>query len=430
MIPRYTTPEMKQTWSDENRFSRWLDVELAVVEAYERTGKAPAGTARRIREKARIDIRRINEIEAETNHDVIAFVNSIIEQVDEEDGRWFHFGMTSSDVVDTALSLLTREALQIILQELKTLMESVREKAKEEAGTLMIGRTHGVHAEPTTLGHKFAVWFFELKRQKERLERAVENISVGKISGAVGTYSNISPEIERIALEILDLKPSPASTQILQRDRHAQVITTLALAASSLEKFATEIRHLQKTEVLEMEEPFARGQKGSSAMPHKKNPIICERITGLARLIRGYAVTSMENISLWHERDISHSSTERVIFPDATTALHYALRKFIEVFEGLKINRDRMRENLELTRGLVFSSRLLTCLVDKGMTRPEAYDLVQQCAMRTWENRNTTLKDEVRKLELLSEDELNEIFDYQYFVRHVPEVIKRLDEEV
>lgn len=429
MIPRYTTPEMKKIWSDESRFSRWLDVELAVIEAYERTGRAPEGTARRIRQKASVNVERINEIEKETNHDVIAFVNSIIEQVDEEDGRWFHFGMTSSDVVDTALSLLVREALLVILEELDRLIDAVRQKAHEEARTLMIGRTHGVHAEPTTLGHKFAVWYFELKRQRQRLEQALENISVGKISGAVGTYSNISPEIERIALSILDLKPSPASTQILQRDRHAQVITAVALTASSLEKFATEIRHLQKTEVLEVEEPFAKGQKGSSAMPHKKNPIICERITGLARLIRGYAVTSMENIALWHERDISHSSTERVIFPDATTALHYALRRFIDVFRGLKINRERMRRNLELTRGLVFSSRLLTYLVDKGMTRPEAYDLVQRCAMQTWENEKTTLKDEIRKLSVLSEEELEEIFDYSYFVRHVPEVIKRLEED-
>ncbi|MCX7831822.1 MAG: adenylosuccinate lyase [Actinobacteria bacterium] len=433
MIQRYQTEELKKIWSEENKFQTWLEVELAVIKAYELTGVAPSGTSERIRKNAKINVKRIEEIEKSTNHDVIAFVNSIIEQVEPEDGKWFHYGLTSSDIVDTALSLLTIKALDVIIKETERLKNTIKNLAIKEAETLMIGRTHGVHAEPTTFGHKMAVWFFETKRNLKRLEFARENIAYGKISGAVGTYSNISPEIEKIALELLGLNRSPASTQILQRDRHAQVITTLAICASSLEKFATEIRHLQRTEVLEAEEPFGKGQKGSSAMPHKKNPIICERISGLARLVRGYAITSMENISLWHERDISHSSTERVIFPDATFAVHYATRKMNEVLTGLKINKERMLKNLESTRGLVFSSRLLLYLISKGASRPEAYDIVQRCAMKTWENEDTNLLDETLKDEeakkFVSENEVRNIFDYRYFIRNVPEIIQRIEKE-
>jgi adenylosuccinate lyase len=432
MIPRYQTEELKLLWSEENKFQTWLEVELAVIQAYEKAGMAPKGTADRIRQRAKIDVKRIETIEQTTNHDVIAFVNSIIEQVDQEDGRWFHYGLTSSDVVDTALSLLTKRALKIIIAETKSLKKTVKNLALSEAKTIMIGRTHGVHAEPTTFGHKMAIWFFEIDRNLKRLEAALENISYGKISGAVGTYSNISPEIEKEALSILGLKPAQASSQILQRDRHAQVITALAIHGSSLEKFATEIRHLQRTEVLEAEEPFGKGQKGSSAMPHKKNPIICERICGLARLLRGYALTSMENIALWHERDISHSSTERVIFPDATFAAHYATRKLNEVLSGLKINREKMRRNLELTRGLVFSSKVLLYLVAKGASRPEAYDIVQRCAMQTWNDENTTLFEQLLKDEearkYVNEAELKEIFDYSYFIRNVDNIIKRVEE--
>lgn len=433
MIERYQTQELKKIWSEENKFKTWLEVELAVIEAYEEKGIAPKGTAERIRKRAVIDVNRILEIERTTNHDVIAFVNSIIEQVEKEDGQWFHYGLTSSDVVDTALSLLARQALAEIIKETEKLKETVRNLALREADTLMIGRTHGVHAEPTTFGYKMTVWFYEIKRNLERLNYAYDTMGYGKISGAVGTYSNIPPDIEKIALEKLGLNPSPASTQILQRDRHAQCITTLAICASTLEKFATEIRHLQRTEVLEAEEPFQKGQKGSSAMPHKKNPIICERISGLARLVRGFALTSMENIALWHERDISHSSTERVIFPDATFAVHYATRKMNEVLEGLKVNQEKMKKNLNLTRGLIFSSRLLLHLIKKGASRPEAYDIVQRCAMNTWENENTTMYDEILKdpqaIRYVTENELREIFDPEYFVRNARKIVKKLEEE-
>lgn len=433
MIERYQTEELKKIWSEENKFKTWLEVELAVVEAYERLGIAPSGVAEKIRAGARIDISRILELEKTTNHDVIAFVNSIIEQVDSEAGRWFHYGLTSSDVVDTALSILASQALDVIIKEAENLKVTVRELALRESETLMIGRTHGVHAEPTTFGHKMAVWYFELKRNLKRLEDARENIAYGKISGAVGTYSNVSPEVERIALSILKLKPSPASTQILQRDRHAQFVTALAIYTCTLEKFATEIRHLQRTEVLEAEEPFREGQKGSSAMPHKKNPIICERICGLARLVRGYALTSMENVALWHERDISHSSTERVIFPDSTFATHYATKKMNEVLKGLRINRQRMLKNLESTRGLIFSSKVLLYLISRGATRPEAYDIVQRCAMKTWENENTTLLEELLKdseaKRYVDEVDLSEIFKYESFTHSIKEIIRRVEED-
>lgn len=433
MIERYQTEELKKIWSEENKFETWLKVELAVIEAYEKLGIAPSGTAEKIRSRAKIDVSRILELERTTNHDVIAFVNSIIEQVDGDAGRWFHYGLTSSDIVDTALSILASQALKEIIKEAESLKSTIRELAIRESDTLMIGRTHGVHAEPTTFGHKMAVWYFELKRNLKRLEDALETISFGKISGAVGTYSNVPPEVEKIALSILGLKPSPASTQILQRDRHAQFVTSLAIYMSTLEKFATEIRHLQRTEVLEAEEPFREGQKGSSAMPHKKNPIICERICGLARLVRGYALTSMENIALWHERDISHSSTERVIFPDSTFATHYATKKMKEVMSGLRINRQRMLKNLESTRGLIFSSKVLLYLVSRGATRPEAYDIVQRCAMKTWEDENTNLLEEIindpEAKKYIEEGELREIFKYESFTANVKEIIKRVEED-
>ncbi len=433
MIARYQTEELKKIWSEENKFRTWLEVELAVIKAYEEKGIAPQGTADRIKQKARIDVARIEEIEKSTNHDVIAFVNSIIEQVDYEDGKWFHFGLTSSDIVDTALSILVSKALEEIRAEFLKLKENIRNHVINEAQTVMIGRTHGVHAEPTTFGHKLSGWFFEVKRDLERLNRSIEQIKIGKISGAVGTYSNIDPDVEERALEILGLKPEAASTQVVPRDRHAECLTTLAICASSLERFATEIRHMQRTEVLEVEEPFGKGQKGSSAMPHKKNPIICERITGLSRLVRGYAEAALQNIALWHERDISHSSVERVIFPDATFAVHYAARKANEVISGLKINREKMRRNIELTRGLVFSSRLLLYLIEKGLSRPEAYDVVQRCAMKTWENESTDLREEILKDDIagkiLSTEDLDKIFDISYYLRNVKTVIKRVEEE-
>lgn len=431
MISRYTTPEMKRIWSEENKFSKWLEVELATLKALEELQKIPSGASETTRRKAKINVKRIGEIEKETEHDVVAFVNSIIEQVGDE-GRWFHFGMTSSDVVDTALSLLLKESLQEILGLVEKVILTLKEMALRESNTLMIGRTHGVHAEPITFGHKLSVWTFEMARNRTRLQKSLEQILVGKISGAVGTYSNLSPEVEKIALKFLGLSPEPASTQIIQRDRHAQVLLSLALTASSLDKFATEIRHLQKTEVLELQEPFKEGQKGSSAMPHKKNPVVCERISGLARLMRGYAITALENIPLWHERDISHSSTERIIFPDTTTALHYSLKKFLEILKGLKIDRLKMKKNLELTRGLVFSSLALTYLIEKGLSRTEAYDGVQRCALKTWENEETDFATELLKDDTLknffSRDEIERIFDYSHFVRHIPEIIKRLED--
>ncbi len=423
MIERYTREEIGKVWSERNKFQKWLDVEIAVCRAWAKLGKIPRDALKKIEEKARIDdeaLKKIAEYERKYKHDVLAFVSVISQQVGEE-GRYIHLGLTSSDVVDTALALLMREALGVLIRDVDEVMEELRRLAFEHRDTLMIGRTHGVHAEPITLGIKFAVWYDEMRRNRERLERALERISYGKISGAVGTYSNVPPEVERMALEELGLRVEPASTQIVHRDRHAEFMAAMAITASSLEKFATEIRHLQRTEVLELQEPFTEGQRGSSAMPHKKNPIHSERICGLARVIRSNLIPALENIALWHERDISHSSVERVVLPDSSIALDYILNLFLEILRGLVVNRDRMLKNMELSKGLYFSSKVLVALTEKGMSRDEAYDLVQEAAMESWSSdidfREALLR-KGRVRELLSKEEMDRIFDPWEFLKH------------
>lgn len=427
MIERYSRPEMKKVWSDENKFNKWLAVEIAVVEAWAKLGRVPEEALPKIR-NAKPNPERINEILKVTHHDMTAFLGALNEEVGEE-GRYLHLGLTSSDVMDTALALQIIEAGRILDKDIDELIDILQQKALEYKDTLMAGRTHGVHAEPITLGLKFALWQEEMKRNKERLNYALDNISVGKISGAVGTYATVPPEVEIIACDRLGLHPAPISNQIVQRDRHAQFMTTLAIIASSLEKFATEIRALQKTEVRELEEPFSAGQTGSSAMPHKRNPELCERISGLARLVRGYALTSMENITLWHERDISHSSTERVTFPDGCLVLDYTLTLFTSIMKGLRVYPDRMRKNLELTGGLIFSQRVMLVLIDKGLPREKAYRLVQEKAMEVWEKGADfyqLLKGDEEVANLLSENELKDLFDYNYYLRYVNTIFKRL----
>jgi len=387
MIERYTRKEMGEIWSDLNKFRLWLNVELSVCRAWQRLGKIPEEALRIIEERVHVDeevLKKIEEYERRYRHDVLAFVSAIGEQIPEY-SHYFHMGLTSSDVVDTALALQLREALRLILEDMDKVMERLKELAINHKRTLMMGRTHGVHAEPITLGLKFLSWYEELKRNRERLLQALENISYGKLSGAVGTYSNLLPEVEKLALEDLDLKVEPVSTQIVPRDRHAQVMYALASTACALERLATEIRHLQRTEVLELMEPFKEGQRGSSAMPHKKNPIHAERLCGLARIIRANLLVSLENIPLWHERDISHSSAERIILPDSTIALDYMLNLFLEMLQGLVVNKERMVKNMELSHGLYASSKILVLLMEKGVARDRAYDMVQRCAMRSWE---------------------------------------------
>jgi len=418
---------MKRVWSDETKFDRWLQVEIAVCQAWAELGVVPREAMPRI-ERARCDLGRMQEILKETHHDMTAFLGAVAESLGEE-SRFIHLGLTTSDVWDTALSLQLREACDILARDIDELVEVLKGKAVEYKKTIMVGRTHGVHAEPITFGLKLALWFEEMKRNAHRLQEAREAVSVGKISGAVGTYATLSPEVERIACSKLGLEPAPVSTQVIQRDRHAQLVTTLAIIASSLEKFALEIRGLQRTEVLEAEEPFEPGQTGSSAMPHKRNPELCERVCGLARLVRGHAVTAMENIALWHERDISHSSTERIILPDSCLVLDYVLYIFTYIMKGLQVYPERMKENLELTRGLVFSQRVMLALIEKGLAREEAYRMVQRNAMKAWQERASFLELLSADPEVaghLSRAELEGIFDYNYYIRHVDAVFQRL----
>ena len=427
MIERYSRPQMKKVWSDENKFDKWLEVEIAVCDAWAELGTIPREAIPKIK-LARCDYKRMGEILRETHHDMTAFLGAVSESVGEE-SRFIHLGLTSSDVIDTALSLQIVEAAEILTQDIKELVSVLAQKAIEHKYTVMIGRTHGVHAEPISFGLKLALWVEEMRRNLQRLTEAKKAIAVGKISGAVGTYATVSPEVERKACHKLGLAPAPVSSQILQRDRHAQFITTLAIIASSLEKFATEIRGLQRTETREVEEPFGIGQTGSSAMPHKRNPELCERICGLARLVRGYALTSMENIPLWHERDISHSSTERIIFPGSCLVLDYSLALFTAVMSGLKIYPQRMKKNLELTKGLVFSQRVMLALIDKGLSRPKAYDLVQRNAMKAWKGNKdflVLLKADPEVTATLPEGELEPLFDYQYYLHYVDEIFERL----
>ncbi|MCK4385484.1 MAG: adenylosuccinate lyase, partial [candidate division Zixibacteria bacterium] len=383
MIERYTTPRMRSLWSEQNKFQKWLDIELLACEAQANLGIIPKSALPKIKKKAKFDVDRIVQIEEKTKHDVVAFLTNLAENIGKE-AKYVHYGMTSSDILDTSLSLLMREAGEVILQNLKKLELSLKKKAFEFKYTPMIGRTHGVHAEPITLGLKFALWHAEVQRNIERLKRAIYTISVGKISGAVGTFSNLDPKVEEYVCKKLKLKPVPISSQIIQRDRHAEFMTVLAIISSSIEKFATEIRSLQRTEILELEEGFSKGQKGSSAMPHKRNPITCERLCGLARLVRTNAQAGLENITLWHERDISHSSVERVIIPDSTILVDYMLTKFDKIMENLLVYPEKMKRNLDKTAGMIFSGRLLLKLSEKASSKEEAYQIVQDNAMRAW----------------------------------------------
>ena len=387
---------MGDIWTDENRYQAWLRVEILACEALAKKGKIPKKAIDNIRKKAGFSIQRIEKIEAETKHDVIAFLTDVAEHVGP-DSRYIHMGLTSSDILDTSMAYLLRQAGKIILKDCKTLLQTIKKKAFKHKNTVMIGRSHGIHAEPVTVGLKFALWYDEMARQKKRLEAAIKDISVGKISGAVGTFANIEPEIEEAVCQHLGLQPAPASSQIIQRDRHAFFFTTLALIAASIEKFATEIRHLQRTEVGEAEEFFHAGQKGSSAMPHKRNPIVSERVSGLARILRSNSISALENIALWHERDISHSSVERITIPDSCIALDYMLHLMIKLIDNLIIYPENMLKNLNLTRGLVYSQTVLLKLINKGITRETAYSIVQTAAMDVWNDKNKNLKDELLK---------------------------------
>ncbi|ATA58707.1 Adenylosuccinate lyase [Geobacillus stearothermophilus] len=428
MIERYTRPEMGAIWTEENRFKAWLEVELLACEAWAELGIIPKEDVRRLRENASFDIRRIKEIEEETRHDVVAFTRAVSETLGEE-RKWVHYGLTSTDVVDTALGYLLKQANAILRRDLENFIQVLKEKACEHKYTVMMGRTHGVHAEPTTFGLKLALWYAEMLRNLERFEQAAKMVEVGKISGAVGTYANIDPFVEQYVCEKLGLTPAPISTQTLQRDRHAYYMATLALIATSIEKFAVEIRGLQKSEVREVEEFFAKGQKGSSAMPHKRNPIGSENMTGMARVIRGYMVTAYENVPLWHERDISHSSAERIILPDATIALNYMLNRFANIVKNLLVYPENMKKNMERTFGLIYSQRVLLALIDKGMTREEAYDLVQPKAMEAWERQvpfRSLLEADERITSRLTKEELDDCFDYRHHLKHVDTIFARL----
>jgi adenylosuccinate lyase len=418
---------MKRVWSNENKFDKWLQVEIAVCEAWAEMGVIPREALSKIK-LARVNLKRMEEILKETHHDVTAFLESVSESLGEE-SRFIHLGLTSSDVIDTALSLQLIEAAELLSQDIKELISVLAQKAIKHKYTPMIGRTHGVHAEPISFGFKLALWTDEMRRNLQRLAEAEKVIAVGKISGAVGTYATLSPELEEKTCARLGLAPAPVSSQVLQRDRHAQFVTTLAIIASSLEKFATEIRGLQKTETREVEEPFAAGQTGSSAMPHKRNPELCERVSGLARLVRGYALTSMENIALWHERDISHSSTERIILPDSCLIVDYSLAVFTSVMKGLQVYPQKMKRDMELTKGLIFSQRVMLALIDKGLSRKDAYEMVQRNAMKAWKGSKsflTLLKADPQVTAVLPAAELEPLFDEQYYLRYMDDIFKRL----
>ena len=428
MISRYTRPEMGRIWDDENRYAKWLDVELAACEAMSEEGIVPREALENIRRKAGFSVQRILEIEEETRHDVIAFLTNVAEHVGP-DSRFIHLGLTSSDVLDTSLALLLREAMDRILAGVDELAVVIERRAREHKQTVMIGRSHGVHAEPITFGLKLCVWYTEMRRNRLRLEQARKVISCGKFSGAVGTFANVSPSVEARACRLLGLEPAEVSTQIVQRDRHAQYFTALAVLAGTLEKIAVEIRHLQRTEVLEAEEPFAKGQKGSSAMPHKKNPIGCENISGLARLVRTNALAALENMALWHERDISHSSVERVIGPDSTILIDYMLHRLKGILDRLVVHPDRMLENLHKTRGLIFSQQVLVELAERGLERQAAYVLVQRNAMKVWETGQdfkSLLLEDPDILKVLSREEIERLFDLNYHLKHVDTIFERV----
>ena len=428
MIPRYSRAKMAAIWSQENKYQKWLDVEVAACEAMVKLGKIPAGAVETIKAKAAINVARIDEIEKITKHDVIAFVSSLTEIIGE-DGRFIHMGLTSSDVLDTALAVQLKEASDLLLSDLDQLLAVLKRRAGEHKKTLMIGRSHGIHAEPITFGLKMALWYQEMQRNRARLERARESVCTGKIAGAVGTFSFIDPFVEEYVCEKLGLKPAPVSSQIVQRDRHAEFFSTLAIIASSLDKFAQEIRLLQRTEVREAEEYFSPGQKGSSAMPHKRNPVLSENISGLARLVRSYAVAALEDVALWHERDISHSSVERVIGPDATIVLDFMLGRFTGLMDKLVVYPERMMANLNMTHGVIFSQMVLLALIEKGTTREDAYAMVQKSAMTSWQDgiefRQLITQDaSVRKH--LNEKDLDAIFNVNNFLKHLDYIFERV----
>jgi adenylosuccinate lyase len=416
---------MASIWNEERKLKTWLDVELAIVDALSKEGAVPKEAARRMRENACFDMARVKDLESVTKHDVLSFVECVCESLGE-DSSYFHMGVTSSDVLDTSLAILTRDSINIILDELGAVKEAIGELARKHERTLTIGRTHGMHAEPTSLGLKFAVWFNDFKRAIRRIERARDEVCVGKVSGAVGNYSHFPPSVEDAALGSLGLTPERPATQVVQRDRHAYLLSTLALAAAVMEKVAVELRHLQRTEVAEMEEPFTRGQKGSSSMPHKRNPIVLERITGLARLVRAHAAAGFENVALWHERDISHSSVERVIIPDSTTILHYMTRCLKLVLEGLEVNASKMRQNIELTHGLVYSQRLMIALMEAGWQRRRAYEKVQELAglaASGGKNLREVSGGDEEITGLLGADALDGVFDPEFYIRHAHTIL-------
>lgn len=428
MIPRYAFPRMTSVWEPQNRYATWLRVELLASEAWAELGVVPREALAVIQERASFDLNRIQEIEREVRHDVIAFVSAVAERVGPE-ARYLHFGLTSYDVVDTALALQLQQAADILLEDLEALRLVIADLAQRHKRTIMVGRTHGIHAEPVTFGLKLLLWYSEVERNLDRLRRAKETVAYGKLSGAVGTFAHLPLSVEAYVCTRLGLKPAPISSQILSRDRHAEFMLTLALIGTSLDKFATEIRHLQRTEVREVEEPFVEGQKGSSAMPHKRNPVACEQVSGLARLLRSYAQASLENVPLWHERDISHSSVERVVLPDATILLDYLLVRFREVMEGLRVYPDQMRHNLELTGGLVFSEAVLLALIGKGLSREEAYRMVQRHAMKAWESHEPfkpLLLADPEICRHLSPAEVENCFDLGHHLRHLDDIFARV----
>jgi adenylosuccinate lyase len=428
MIKRYTHPEMGAIWSDQRRYETWLEVELAAADAMADAGIIPADAARELRARAAFDVDRIEEIEQTTQHDVIAFTTAVAEKVGPA-ARWLHFGLTSSDVLDTAQALQMRQACDLIVKGLAGLMEAVRQRAQEHRRTPMIGRTHGVHAEPMTLGVKLALWYAELQRDLDRMLRARDVVAVGKLSGAVGMFAHLDPEIEARVCERLGLQPAPVSSQVIQRDRHAELLSAMAITAASLEKFALEIRGLQKTEIGELEEPFGKGQKGSSAMPHKRNPIGCEQVTGLARLIRANAMAALENVALWHERDISHSSVERVILPDSFIALDHMLRRFTRIVRGMVVYPERMRENLERSHGVVFSGTVLLELARRGVSREQAYEWVQRNAMRAFHEKKEfkgLLLADADLMAVLSRPDVERAFDLDEQLRNVDAIFERV----
>lgn len=428
MIPRYTLPKMAEVWKEEEKFKIWLQIEILVCEAWAKLGKIPPQIVKEIKEKASFDIENIKKIEEEVKHDVVAFLTELSSHIGPA-SRYIHLGLTSSDILDTTLAIQLKRASRIIIEDLEQVLQILKEKAVEYKDQIMMGRTHGVHAEPITLGLKFALWYEELRRSLERIKRAEEEISYGKISGAVGTYAHLDPAIEEWVCQRLGLKPSPVSNQIIQRDRHCFYLGTLAILASSLDKFCLEIRALQRTEIRELEEGFGRKQKGSSAMPHKRNPIICERICGLARILRGNLQAALENISLWGERDISHSSCERVILPDSTILIDYMLTKFAQIMENLNVYPENIQKNLNLSRGLFFSQRVMLKLVEKNITREKAYELVQRNAMQSWEKDKDfkeLIKNDPEIKKYLTQKEIDELFDIKYYLRYVDKIMQRL----